>query len=195
MRASPMDPPLLDRVAAGQPDAIDACLRQYRGIVWSLAKKFSPNEQDAEDAVQEIFLSLWRSADRFDAQQGSEMTFVVTIARRRLIDRMRQRGRGPKIDGLDSPEVLEDEPVLDRAEVLDEAERVRGAFDRLRPEQRSVLEQTLVEGRTQQEVADATGMPLGTVKSHARRGLRRVRSLLGLDPETGERTDPDAGAT
>ena len=106
---------------------------------------------------------------------------------------MRQRGRGPQIDGLESPEILEDAPPREVAEVMDEAQRVRGALDHLRPEQRQVLEQTLLDGQTQQEVADATGMPLGTVKSHARRGLRRVRGLLGLDPETGEPVDPDRG--
>src|SRR3954470_14464574 len=89
-------PPLLGRVAAGDQQAVRECLARYGGLVWSIARRFEA--ADAEDAVQEIFLDLWKSAARFDRQIASEASFVAMIARRRLIDRKRTRGRRPTID-------------------------------------------------------------------------------------------------
>ena len=77
----------LQRVADGDGDAIKICIDAYGSIVWSLARRMTTNNEEAEDAVQEIFIDLWKSAERFDPQQGSEVTFVAMIARRRLIDR------------------------------------------------------------------------------------------------------------
>src|SRR6476646_5693685 len=85
---------LLARVAAGDPAAVRACLAQFGGLVWSIARRFEPS--DAEDAVQEIFLDVWRSAGSYNPALGSEATFVATITRRRLIDRQRTRRRRPK---------------------------------------------------------------------------------------------------
>src|SRR5262245_63951716 len=91
-------PVLLGRVAAGDQAAIRECIARYGGVVWSLARRFEARDGDAEDAVQEIFLDLWKSAARFDRQIASEAAFVAMIARRRLIDRKRTRGRRPTID-------------------------------------------------------------------------------------------------
>ena len=91
----------LERVAAGQADAVEECLRKYRGLVWSLARKLCPNLTDAEDAVQEIFIEVWRHADRFDAGRASEATYIATIARRRLIDKYRRRSRQVETAAMD----------------------------------------------------------------------------------------------
>lgn len=167
--------------------AVDECLRRYSGAVWGLARRFCPTPQDAEDAVQDIFVEIWRSAERFDADMGSEMTFIITIARRRLIDRNRKVGRRPRAQQLEEPAILPAEARADQAELADDVERAKAAMDQLRPEQKQVLQMALVEGQTHQEIAQSIGIPLGTVKSHARRGLMRVRSLLGLDPEPSKR--------
>mgnify|MGYP001805067540 FL=1 len=71
------EPTLLERIAAGEQRAVNACLDQYGGLVWSLARRLSPNDNDAEDAVQEIFVEIWRHADRFDPSKASEATFVA----------------------------------------------------------------------------------------------------------------------
>ena len=81
---------LLNRVAAGEMAAMQECINQYGGLVWSLARRFSASAADAEDAVQEVFITLWKYASRFDESKGSETTFVSMIARRRLIDRLRR---------------------------------------------------------------------------------------------------------
>src|SRR5215813_10857739 len=89
---------LLARVAGGDPGAVRDCLARYGGLVWSIARRFEGG--DAEDAVQEIFLDLWRSAARFDPQIASEPAFVAMIARRRLIDRRRTRQRRPITEAI-----------------------------------------------------------------------------------------------
>lgn len=175
---------LLNAVANGDTSAVDACIRRYSGAVWSLARRFSPNEHDAEDAVQEVFLDVWKSASRFNPAAGSEMTFVMTIARRRLIDRRRRGGRGVTTQSLAEPEILPSAETADVAELAEEAARVHRAFEELRPDQRRVLQLSLVGGHSHQQVAERTGLPLGTVKSHARRGLMRVREMLGVQPST-----------
>ncbi len=176
---------LLD-VAASEPGAIDKCLRAYSGPVWTLARRFSGSEHDAEDAVQEVFLDLWKSASRYDPEAGSEITFVMTIARRRLIDRTRRAGRRPNLQSLAEPELIAESVARDQAEIQDDVRVVREAMDQLRPEQREVLGMSLVQGHSHQQVAERTGMPLGTVKSHARRGLMRIRGMLDKSDKSSE---------
>jgi RNA polymerase sigma-70 factor (ECF subfamily) len=173
-------PALLGRVASGDQAAIRECLARYGGLVWSLARRFEA--ADAEDAVQEIFLDLWKSAARFDRQIASEAAFVAMIARRRLIDRKRTRGRRPTIDPMQElPAVAADGSGPDTCA---EARQAAQALDKLRPEQRQVLLLATCHGLSHNEIAAQTGMPLGTVKAHARRGLMSIRAtLLGVHTE------------
>jgi RNA polymerase sigma-70 factor (ECF subfamily) len=173
------EPALLPRVAGGDPGAVRDCLARYGGLVWSIARRFEAG--DAEDAVQEIFLDLWRSAARYDPRIASEPAFVAMIARRRLIDRRRTRLRRPTTETIAA-----DPPAADPAPRPDscaEASQAARALDRLRPEQRHVLV-LATHGLSHGEIAERTGMPLGTVKAHARRGLQSIRAaLLGVPEE------------
>jgi RNA polymerase sigma-70 factor (ECF subfamily) len=171
---------LLPSIAAGDPGAVETFLRRHSGMVWGLARRFCRSAEDAEDATQEIFVEVWKSAARFDADFGSEVTFLMTIARRRLIDRARRQGRRPATDLLDDAGILPAPASVDKAELHDEVQRAKAALSQLRPEQREVLDLALGQGRTHQEIAAAIGIPLGTVKSHARRGLMRLREMLGV---------------
>jgi RNA polymerase sigma-70 factor (ECF subfamily) len=145
-------------------------------LVWSLARRLLANAADAEDAVQDIFVDLWAHAGRFDDSLASEPTFVAMIARRRLIDRRRRAQRRPPPQPL--PEQLSEAAAADAVELADEAALARRAFAELRPEQQRVLRLAIDQGLTHEEIARATGLPLGTVKTHARRGLIRLRELL-----------------
>jgi RNA polymerase sigma-70 factor (ECF subfamily) len=174
--------PLLPRVAAGEAGAVEAVLQRYSRTVYGLARRQCKNAQDAEDAAQDIFLEVWRSAGRFDPAAGSEMTFLMTIARRRVIDRARRMARRPVEQLLVESEQVVEPDAAAQAEIADDVGRAREALQQLRPEQREVLELSLAAGRTHQEISAAVGIPLGTVKSHARRGLLRLRELLGVDP-------------
>lgn len=168
---------ILQSIGRGDREAVRDCLDAYGGLVWSIARRLSPTETDAEDAVQEIFLDLWTSAERFDPRVSSETTFVAMIARRRLIDRNRKRARRP-IAGALPEELPGGELTLDRVELCDEARLAREALDELDPGQRRVLILAIEQGLTHDEIAETTGLPLGTVKTHARRGLIRLRQRL-----------------
>lgn len=183
--AARMTEPLLPQVAAGDPTAVDAFLRRHQNMVWGLARRFCRSAEDAEDATQDIFVEIWRSAARFDSRAGSEVTFLMTIARRRLIDRARRQGRRPAAELLEDAGTIAAPAQQDRAELDDEVQRAQEALAQLRPEQREVLGLALGHGRTHHEIAAAIGIPLGTVKSHARRGLIRLREMLGVDAERG----------
>jgi len=171
---------ILHRIATGDKTAVQDCLKAYGGLVWSLARRMSPNTDDAEDAVQEIFIDVWKNAERFDASQSSETTFIAMIARRRLIDRLRHSNRRLSPDSLEDLTV---EPVNRSDGSLQmsvEAKEAAKALEQLRPEQKQVLQLSIIQGLSHQEISDATGIPLGTVKTHARRGLLQVREFLGL---------------
>lgn len=130
--------------------------------------------------MQEVFVSVWENAYRFDAAIASETTFVAMIARRRLIDRRRKQQRRPDHDSpVSEADVdLHDPSERDTSETQDEAARALHALNQLRPEQREVLHLSIIHGRKYEQIAETTGMPLGTVKTHARRGLIRLRKLL-----------------
>lgn len=189
---------ILERVAAGEAAAVEECLAAYGGLVWSLARRLSRNPFDAEDAAQEIFIDVWRNAARFDSAAGSEATFIATIARRRLADRHRRRAREIETAPMDEAAPVPAPERDDALEREEEAARVRAQLARLRPVERRVLELATYHGLSHAEIADATRLPLGTVKTHARRGLQRLRALLegarGATPG-GARKDEDPERT
>lgn len=151
----------------------------YGSLVWSLARRFTGSAADAEDAAQEIFLEIWKSASRYEAARGSEAVFITTIARRRLIDRMRAAGRRPQHVEYDEEQFRSWEPEqADAGEVAVEAAAARRALDQLKPDQREILLMGIVGSMTHSEIAAATGKPLGTVKTQMRRGLQKVRALI-----------------
>lgn len=175
-----MDQGILQRIASGDRTAVDDCLKTYGGLVWSIARKMLRNTDEAEDAVQEIFVDIWKNAERFDASRSSETTFVAMIARRRLIDKIRYSTRRISADSLDDV-LLEPFTRADRQmQNSIEAQQAAEAMRNLRPEQQQVLRLSIVQGMSHQEISDATGMPLGTVKTHARRGILQVREFLGV---------------
>jgi RNA polymerase sigma-70 factor, ECF subfamily len=171
---------ILKRIADGDRTAVEDCLNKYGGLVWSIARKMLRNSEDAEDAVQEIFVEIWKNAGRFDAGIASETTFIAMIARRRLIDKIRHSTRRISADSLDDV-LLEPFTRADKAiQISVEAAEAAEAMRTLRPEQQQVLRLSIVQGMSHQEISEATGMPLGTVKTHARRGLLQVREAMGL---------------
>jgi len=171
---------ILQRIAAGDRAAVQECLDKYGGLVWSIARKMLRSNEDAEDIVQEIFVDIWKNAERYDDTQSSETTFVAMIARRRLIDRIRFMNRRISADSIED---VTTEPFTrsdENMQLCVEAKEAAAAMKNLRPEQRQVLYLSIVQGLSHQEISDATGMPLGTVKTHARRGILQAREALGL---------------
>lgn len=171
---------LLQRVATGDLAAVQICMNRFGGMVWSMARRFSPNREDAEDAVQEIFTELWRSADRYDPAQSSEEAFVAMIAWRRLVDRLRAAKRQPPTESL-GPDVQSSAAADNDPTSSADSAALERALRQLRPEQRDVLVFATCHGLTHQQIAARMGLAVGTVKTHARRGLLRLRALL-FDP-------------
>lgn len=171
---------ILKRIAEGDKTAVQDCLDKFGGLVWSLARRMCPNKEDAEDAVQDIFIDVWKNAGRFDENQASETTFIAMIARRRLIDRLRKIQRQPKVDSFEDILAEPAEYSNKQMQISVEANEAAKAMKNLRPEQRQILQLSIVQGFSHQEIADALKMPLGTVKTHARRGLLQVREFLGI---------------
>lgn len=182
-------PDLLPRVAEGDADAVSACLDRYTGLAWSIASRMLGHGQDAEDAVQDAFIDLWRNAERFDADRGCESTFVATVVRRRSVDRLRRRTSGVHGMGLSSAglEHLTAEPMTDRLEQQDETRRVRDVLDTLPPPRGELVVLAVCDGLTHGQIAERYGLPLGTVKSHVRRGLAAVRDRLRGETDATDR--------
>lgn len=178
---------LLQQVAAGESQAVQAVIDAYGGLVWSLARKYFGRSAEAEDAVQDAFIAVWKAADRYDPEVAAESTYIAMIARRRMIDQLRKQGRRLAAQPLDSspePEVESSDRLADEEQV----ETILKVIDELDPPQPEVIRHSLMEGLTHTEIAQKTGLPLGTVKTHIRRGLIKVREALGIAPQT-------AGAT
>lgn len=185
-RAEGVELGILQRVARGDADAVGACMERYSPLVWSLARRLRCDPSDAEDAVQEIFIEVWRSAARYDPALASEGTFIATIARRRLIDRQRAKGRQPTTEEIFDEARSYEERTLERLGEREEAQRARALIERLRPDQRRVLGLAVFEGLSHSAIAELTGLPLGTVKSHVRRGMERVARAMRPDPTSAE---------
>lgn len=170
---------LLIRIAQGDRRATQECIRRHGPLVWSLALRSTHGQRaEAEDAVQEIFIEVWRSAAKYNPEKGSESLFVAMIARRRLIDRF--RARAPETVDIADVELPSEDSPSHEAEIGADYGAVRQGLKLLKPEERKVLDLGFVYGMTQSEIVEQTGMPLGTVKSHMRRGLIRLREYMGV---------------
>ncbi len=172
---------LLDKIASGDRSAVSDCVNRYGGLVWSLARRFTASQADAEDAVQEIFISLWKSAERFDASKSSEITFVAMIARRRLIDMNRKRQTAAKAISSQSIDTVDPQSVDDpteRAELTDDAAEAIRMLSELPDDQQEAIKLAVYSGLTHNQIAEKMNLPLGTIKTHIRRGLVKVREKL-----------------
>ena len=170
---------VLAQVAKREPESLNYCIERYGNLVWSLARRYSPSQADAEDAVQEIFLEIWQKADRFNPTLSAETTFVTMIARRRLIDRYRKQSR--LVETTSSESDFDEQPDLSgsaSAELMDEAAKATRCLDSLVSNQRDILRKSIHEGKSHSQISTELQMPLGSVKSFARRGLIQLRQCM-----------------
>ena len=174
---------LLQQVASGDHNAVSEVIDTYGALVWSLARRYFGRSAEAEDAVQDAFIAVWKSADRYDPGTAKESTFIAMIARRRMIDRLRKQGRRPaaaSLDGSPEPEAESNDRLADE----EQAQAVLKVINKLDPPQPEVIRRSLMDGLTHAEIAEAMSLPLGTVKTHIRRGLIKVRQRLGIASPT-----------
>ncbi|MFG0305243.1 MAG: RNA polymerase sigma factor [Phycisphaerales bacterium JB040] len=179
---------ILERIAGGEPGAVEASLDEYGGLVWRLASRYLDGASDeVEDAAQEVFVEVWMRAKRFDPSLGSEAAFVATIAHRRLTDYQRRvsaRGSLSRRSRDDlRARVLASGSPADRLGLRDLADE----FDRLPEDERQALWLSIHSGMSHRQIGEATQTPVGTVKTRLRNGLRRLCEAMGAG-ERGERS-------
>jgi RNA polymerase sigma-70 factor (ECF subfamily) len=175
------DSELAQRLRARDPQAMSDLYDRYGRLAYSLILRVVRNSGVAEDLVQETFLRVWNRVQSFDAARGALGAWVMTVARNRAIDYLRS------IDGRMSQNTYElnklEHPGLfsnleDSALTLDRAQRLAGAFQKLTPNQRQVIELAYYEGLSQTEMAERMKQPLGTVKTWVRTALKTLRDEL-----------------
>jgi RNA polymerase sigma-70 factor (ECF subfamily) len=169
------DSDLLVRVAERDRGAFEALYHRYVRSVYGLALRRLRDRQRAEDAVQETFTAVWRSAASYKPERGPAAPWLFAVARNAIVDRMRSR-----VDPVaETPEVASGEPgPADRAESAFVAWRVHRALEALPEREREVVELAYWSGMSQSEVADYLHIPLGTVKTRTRSALSRLSDLL-----------------
>ncbi len=181
--------PVLPRLAAGAPRAMNECIDRYGGLIWGIVRRTIKDDTAAEDLVQEIFTEIWKKAGFFDPSVASEATFIALVARRRSIDFLRRQGRQPAFEPLEAAESI---PVSSApsATVDCDPEAVKASIASLPDDTRMLFRLFFDDGFTHPEIADKTGLPLGTVKTRLRRGLLTLRERLSrvdfsnLQPES-----------
>jgi RNA polymerase sigma-70 factor (ECF subfamily) len=176
------DEELVGQLAAGRPEALGPLHGRYAALVYGLAAR-SLDREGAEEIGQEVFLAVWRHAATFDPARGSFRAWVVQIARTRVLNELRRRGRRPRSTSPspDTCDQLLPDPAPGPAEAAWRAHRraaVRAAVDALPPRQREALSLAFLEDLTHDQVAAFLELPLGTTKSRIRAGVKALRSRL-----------------
>jgi RNA polymerase sigma-70 factor (ECF subfamily) len=172
------DEALLSLVAGSDEQALAELYDRFGRVAYGLALRILRDEALAQDAMQDAFLDVWRSADRFLAERAKASTWILTLVHRRAVDLVRREDRR-RAEPLESvPEAAATAALEDEAELGFRRKVVREALLRLAPEQREALELGYYGGLTQSELAERLGQPLGTIKSRMFTGLARLRDLL-----------------
>lgn len=175
------DEELLQGVARLEPAPFEVLYERHGPVAFALARRMLGSRACAEDAVQEAFLNLWRSAASYDSARGSPRSWLLGMVRNRSLDLLRNRRvherRRVAIMGFEERIATGEESGADLIR-RDEATTVRSALASLPPEQRCVLELAYYGGWTQTEIAEHFDMPLGTVKGRTRLGLEKLRWAL-----------------
>ena len=177
------DEQLMQRVQQGERDALEQLYDRHAPVVLGVLFNIVGNRAVAEELLQETFWRVWERADNFDSQKGRFITWMFSIARRLAIDTLRRWKSRPQSDeSVRSQDVLHRMPsesdVVANVSRNMERDAVRAALDALSAEQRIIIELSYFKGKTRKQIAQVLEIPLGTVHTRARLGLRRLRTVL-----------------
>jgi RNA polymerase sigma factor (sigma-70 family) len=171
------DEELLDAVASGDDGALAALYDRFGRVAYGLAYRILRDQALAEDAVQEGFLAVWRSAQGYQRERSKAATWILTLVHRRAVDLVRREDRR-RAEALDEAQEPASASVDEEAGLRDRRVAVQAALQQLPDEQRQALELAYYGGYTQSELAERLGVPLGTIKSRMFAGLNRLRELV-----------------
>jgi RNA polymerase sigma-70 factor (ECF subfamily) len=170
---------LMARVAEGDRAALRALYDATSAKLFGVCLRILSDREEAEDVLQDVYVTVWRRADRFDAARASVGTWLSTIARNRAIDRLRARGPMAKAEPVDELQIADESPGAEAVlQAGDDARRLAGCLGELDERTATVIHTAFFEGVTYEALAQRMGTPLGTVKSWIRRGLARLKGCL-----------------
>jgi RNA polymerase sigma-70 factor (ECF subfamily) len=173
---------LLDLVARGDERAFEHVYARVSGPVYGLVRRVLRDPAQSEEVAQEVLVGVWKSAARFDSKQGSGMAWIMTMAHRRAVDRVRsEQSAADRIRRLAGRDIEPDyDQVAETVEIRLEREAVRRCLDSLTELQRESIDLAYYGGYSYREVSELLNVPLGTVKTRMRDGLIRLRDCLGV---------------
>jgi RNA polymerase sigma-70 factor (ECF subfamily) len=178
----PTNEQLLAAVTRGDEQAFATFYDRFGALVFGVIRQVLRDPSQSEEVTQEVFVEIWKTASRFDPDRGSARTWVLTMAHRRAIDRVRSeqasRDRTERVGHRNHPRAFDE--VSERVETRFEHQQVRAALDHLTDLQREAVELAYYGGYTYREVAELLDAPLGTVKTRLRDGLIRLRDAIGV---------------
>lgn len=170
----------LERVAAGDRRAFYEVYQRSAAKLYGICCRILGEGQDAEDALQEAYVNVWRRADRFDATRASPITWLAAIARNAAIDRLRARGTRSFAPIDDAHDVADDAPGAEQLMLAEgEGAALHRCLGELQPREAGFIRAAFLEGASYPDLAQRAGEPLGTVKSRIRRALLKLRDCMG----------------
>ena len=175
---------LLQKIGQADRRSFEALYDRFSGVLFSTAYRVLNNREAAEDVLQDVFIQIWEKAALYDPARGKPMTWAITLTRNKSIDRLRSTQRRNRLqnDLLHESETVEqfdDRSSFDALSSLETGGMVRAAIQKLSKDQRDAIELAFFSSLTQTEISERLGEPLGTVKARIRRGMMKLRELLG----------------
>ena len=183
-RHEPTDEHLMARITARDEAALAALYKRHTPLLTTIVGRVLNQSSDVDDLLQEIFIEIWKQAERFDAEKGKALGWIVTLARRRAIDKVRKKQAYFRAaERLRDETEVQTEPALHQgadedAIVSDRARIVKKLLATLPSAQREALEFAYFRGMSQREIAAHTGIPLGTIKTRLELGLAKIRTAI-----------------
>jgi RNA polymerase sigma-70 factor (ECF subfamily) len=170
----------LVRVAAGDRAALRMVYQDTAAKLFGVCLRILNDRSEAEDLLQEVYVTVWRKAASFDPERASPITWLVTIARNRAIDRLRAGAGKGRMEPIEAADAVSDPApaAIERVEAAEVQQRLARCLDELEARQHTAIRAAFLDGATYEDLARRMGVPLGTMKSLIRRGLLKLRACL-----------------
>lgn len=175
---------LIKKIGTGDRASFEEFYRRYAALIYSTAFRVLNHQTDAEDVMQDVMFMIWEKSPMFDSARGKPLTWAITMTRNKAIDRLRSIQRRMRLHDEVENEVAQATPSTyhapaDSIETTEQSQIIRSAVIKLNKEQRQVIEMSYFGGMTQQEISERIRSPIGTVKARIRRGMLRLKKLVG----------------
>ncbi len=180
----------MEAIKESDADALEALYDRYSGVLKAIVMRVLHNETEADDLLQEVFVEIWNQAHHFNAEKGKPLGWMVTLTRRRAIDRLRKKQSYQRVEERlrheteQQPEAWIHDTIDSDLEHEDLRRLLAKILQRLPPAQQQAIDLAFYRGMSQREIAAHTGIPLGTIKTRIELGLKKVsEALKGLEAE------------